>query len=129
MKGSGLLMLVVGIVLVAVIGAAGAARGENRYEYPDSYGDPLYAVPYPPEIFDYCIDRFGTRDLKAADCMRYENSMKQRAEAFLRREIKDPALRDRLYANCYDQWGHRGMKWVDHCVRTNVNYSNTHGGQ
>lgn len=97
---------------------------DHGYPYPDK---PIYYLQYPPEIFDYCVDLYGIHSLRAVQCMRYENKQKREAETLLRGEVQDEQVRERIYDKCYAQWTERGMKWVHHCVRSEVSYYQIHG--
>ncbi|MGH6636874.1 MAG: hypothetical protein ACRED0_12365 [Gammaproteobacteria bacterium] len=105
------------VQLAAMMACAASAQGL----YP---GD---GSLYPPEIFDYCVELYGIPGSRAEQCMRYENQQKREAETLLQGEVGDLQMRERIFAKCYAEWGRKGMKWVNHCVQTEVSYHQIHG--
>ncbi len=120
---------------LAAIACAASAQGpsagdgdlfEPEHDYP--YGEEqIYQLVYPPEIFDYCVELYGVRGMRAEQCMHHENQQKREAETLLQGEVANPQMRERIYLKCYAEWGQKGMKWVNHCVQTEVSYHQIHG--
>ncbi len=110
--------------------AQGPYPGNGDLLEPD-YGYPyrekrIYHLVYPPEIFDYCVELYGIRGSRAEQCMRNENKQKREAETLLQGEVGNPQVRKQIYAKCFAEWGEKGMKWVNHCVHTEVSYHQIH---
>ncbi len=71
--------------------------------------------------------RHGAKPRRAFACMHQEYRIKQAIDRRMKKEIEDPELGLEVYLSCLERWGHRGMYWVDHCVKADINYRQIHG--
>ena len=96
------------LLLLSLPVGIGSAHAESILEYQRLY---------PPEIFDFCMEKHRENNLdRASRCMRDESSEKRTLMSYLRKKIRNGDYREELYQVCVDEEWLQGMDRVSDCA-------------
>ena len=76
-------------------------------------------LEYPPEIFDYCVHRYG-HGRQASNCMSNEEARRVRLMRELREALGRQSAARALYADCVDIFSDRGIYPIESCLRARI---------
>ena len=100
-------------IAILLLGFSGSA-------FVGSSGAATYKLTYTAEIYYYCIEKYGTGDSAAGDCMAKQKKMKNKILNKAKRKLGRLSLAERIYAECVDYTPRDGVKEIGKCVETRM---------
>jgi hypothetical protein len=85
-----------------------------------------YKLKYPAEIFDYCVDKYGTIDKyeatspALAGCMIRQEKSRDSIIDDANRQLGSSSLARKIYAECVDYYPENGVTRIGKCVQTRL---------
>jgi len=107
--------------------AAAALTPEELQIYERQYYElQYYKLKYPEEIFNYCVNEYGTIDKYGAagpalgGCMVRQKKLRDSIIADAIRRLGSPSLAQEIYDECVDYYPKNSVARIGGCVRTRL---------
>jgi len=109
------------LMLSTVLYAAKTDQQEN-YEH-DYYLLQNYKLIYTAEIFEFCVDSYGTAGYKMRSCMIRNGNLKKKILSDALDQLGRQSLAQSIYDNCVDYYPMNGVGRISECVKTRLDLS------
>ncbi len=107
-------------VLMLSIALYAAKKDEQASYEHDYYLLRHYKLIYTKEIFDFCVDKYGTTGHKMRSCMIRNDKIKKNIFADARDQLGMQSLAQNIYDDCVDYYPLNGVARIRKCVRTRL---------
>jgi hypothetical protein len=99
--------------IILLLGFAGSAY-MNRSEAV------IYSFEYPPEIFYYCAEKYGTTSRMALDCAYKQVQLRNKILSKAKSKLGRLSEAERIYWQCADYHPENGVSDISKCVETRL---------
>ena len=79
-----------------------------------------YILEYTEEIFEYCVEKYGTESSSAGDCMAAQKNLKKKILKDAKRAVGRRSLAQAMYDDCVDYYPMDGVGRIGECVKTKL---------
>jgi len=97
------------MIFVALLGMLGQSNAATTY-----------SLEYTEEIFDYCIEKYGSESSVAGDCMEKQKKLKNRILKDTKRVVGRQSLAQAIYGDCVDYYPLDGVSRIGECIKTKL---------
>ena len=113
-------ILVALAALIMSVSGSAATTDEQAFYKHQYYLLKQYKLIYAEEIFDFCVEKFGSVESKLGRCLRKNDKLKQRILNDAHEQLGRQSLAQSNYDECLDYHPMEGVRPIGECVYTKL---------
>ena len=107
------------ILMLSTVLYAAETGQQTNYEH-DYYLLQNYKLIYTDEIFEFCVDKYGTIGHKMRSCMIRNDKLKKNILSDALEQLGRQSLAQSIYDDCVDYYPMNGVARISECVKTRL---------